>query len=334
MKLSIVIPIYNSEIYLKRCINSLIVYKNLNIEIILIDDGSTDNSLKICRSYEKKFKNIKVIHKKNEGQGIARNVGIDTATGDYITFVDSDDYFDNSDNNDLNFMIEYINNHNSDFYIANWKNIYITKEDINYRKNHEEIYYKKEENFKDFIDNMIWPDRFNSYGSAVWSKFYNLNIIKENNIRFYSERKYFSEDLIFNLQYIQYIKSVIVVDKPIYCYFQNSASYKNKYHYDYLEKLNNMYVFFKENLYFFNKYKKNIYIRMFSYLKSCILNEIMHFNIFKASKNIKNICKKRYIKEIINNCKSNAKMIDKVIILLIKLKLYFLIVLIYKIYKK
>lgn len=90
--ISVIVPVYNVERYLNRCVDSLINQTYKNLEIILVDDGSTDNSPRICDDYEKKYEAVKVIHKKNGGQSSARNVGIKQASGDYIGFVDSDDW--------------------------------------------------------------------------------------------------------------------------------------------------------------------------------------------------------------------------------------------------
>ena len=92
MKISIIVPVYNVEKYLSKCIDSIINQTYKNIEIILVDDGSTDNSSKICDKYAKKDNRIKVIHKKNGGLSDARNVGIENANGIYVSFIDSDDY--------------------------------------------------------------------------------------------------------------------------------------------------------------------------------------------------------------------------------------------------
>ena len=93
MKYSVIVPIYNTEKYLKQCIDSLLNQTYLNIEIILIDDGSKDNSLNICLEYQKiYFNKIRVMSQKNKGVSAARNLGIEYATGDYIIFVDSDDF--------------------------------------------------------------------------------------------------------------------------------------------------------------------------------------------------------------------------------------------------
>ena len=92
--ISIIVPIYNVEKYLKKCIDSIINQTYKNLEIILVDDGSPDNCGKICDEYAKKDNRIKVIHKENGGVSSARNVGVENATGEYIGFVDSDDYIE------------------------------------------------------------------------------------------------------------------------------------------------------------------------------------------------------------------------------------------------
>ena len=93
-KISIIVPVYNVELYLEKCIESIINQTYTNIEIILVDDGATDSSGNICDLYSKKDSRIKVIHKRNGGLSDARNVGIEKAVGQYLMFVDSDDYID------------------------------------------------------------------------------------------------------------------------------------------------------------------------------------------------------------------------------------------------
>ncbi|MBO4251198.1 MAG: glycosyltransferase [Clostridia bacterium] len=97
MKISVIIPVFNTEKYLGYCIDSVVNQNYKNLEIILIDDGSTDNSGKICDEYAKRDARIKVIHKQNEGVSVARNVGINNATGEYIHFIDSDDFLFGND---------------------------------------------------------------------------------------------------------------------------------------------------------------------------------------------------------------------------------------------
>ena len=93
-KISVIVPFYNVEPYIRNCVDSIINQTYKNLEIILADDGSTDNSGKICDEYALKDNRIKVLHLKNGGPGIARNAGLDVATGKYIGYVDSDDYIE------------------------------------------------------------------------------------------------------------------------------------------------------------------------------------------------------------------------------------------------
>jgi glycosyltransferase involved in cell wall biosynthesis len=94
MKVSVIVPVYNVYEYIEKCLDSLVNQTYKNIEIILINDGSTDNSLDIIKKYQKKHENIIVINQENHGQGYARNKGIEKSNGEFIMFVDSDDYVD------------------------------------------------------------------------------------------------------------------------------------------------------------------------------------------------------------------------------------------------
>ena len=109
--ISIVVPVYNAEKYLDRSIGSVISQTNSDWELILVNDGSLDNSGEICEKYSSKYENIKVLHKKNEGQLIARQLGIDNSSGDYIGFLDADDELDKNYVEDLScFINEHDNN--------------------------------------------------------------------------------------------------------------------------------------------------------------------------------------------------------------------------------
>ena len=128
---SIIVPVYNAENELGKCIDSILAQSIEDFELILIDDGSTDNSGKICDAYEKKDKRIKVIHKINGGVSSARNSGLDIANGDCITFIDSDDYVDYG-------YLKKLYNPNVDMVLCNMK--YMQSYKNNYRILDNEIY--------------------------------------------------------------------------------------------------------------------------------------------------------------------------------------------------
>ncbi|MBI6027020.1 glycosyltransferase [Clostridium perfringens] len=224
MLISIVVPIYNSEKYLKKCIDSILQQSYTNIEVILINDGSTDNSGKICDKYAKEDIRVKVIHKKNEGVSIARNIGIDLATGKYIGFVDSDDWID------------------LDMFDVLYKNIILTKSDFsicNYYKEYENSnsnfqdvkdYNSKLEQFSavQLLDKLLDDNRIKGY---LWNKLFDLNIIRDNNI-YFEKDVYFCEDLLFCVKYSFQCKNICFDERKYYHYLLNETSITKKYYSD------------------------------------------------------------------------------------------------------
>ena len=222
MLISIIVPVYNVEKYLKCCIQSILNQTYKNIEIILVDDGSTDNSGIICDEYQKKHKNIKVIHKKNEGLGMARNSGMEIMSGDYVTFIDSDDYIDKD-------LIEklYINisKGNYDISKSGFKRVNDDGKVYQNRQYQNEI-FQKEDVKNILLPRMIGslPDKKDSIEMCVCASLYNTKYIKEHNIKFPSERVLISEDLIFNIEYMQFAKAACTIDYVGYNYRFNPNS--------------------------------------------------------------------------------------------------------------
>ena len=203
---SIIVPVYKVERCLPRCVESLINQTYKDIEIILVDDGSPDNSPKICDYYAEKDSRIKVIHKQNGGVSSARNTALDVASGEYITFVDSDDWVEHQ-------MIEYMVNAIDGVDIVG---VNFDSRAISVGRNilEEGKFNLKEDKKSNFL-----------YNVAPWGKLYKTSIIKQNNIRFLEYVKY-GEDAIFLYDYIFFAKSAYAVDKILYHYncFMNSGS--------------------------------------------------------------------------------------------------------------
>ena len=181
---SVIIPIYNTDKYLDKCLNSIINQTYKNIEIILIDDGSTDNSLDICKKYEHVDNRIKLLSTENKGVSSARNLGIKYSTGEYIIFIDSDDFIE------LN-MIEslYTNIKNVDISICNYYKV----------KNN-----KKTKNLSIKYDGIIDNNKFfkylfedNTYGGYLWNKLIRKNVLEGC---LFDEKINYMEDLIFLAQ--------------------------------------------------------------------------------------------------------------------------------------
>lgn len=189
--ISVIVPVYKVEKYLSKCIDSIINQTYKNLEIILIDDGSPDECPKICDEYSKKDNRIKVIHKQNGGLSDARNFGIDESKGDYITFIDSDDYID-SDYIEL--LYKLLKENNSDISICNPKYIYENNtekinEDKKVDKKQIEVYTKYEA-----IETMLYQKEFDT---SAWGKLYKSELLQ--NIRFPKGKMYEDLDTIYKI---------------------------------------------------------------------------------------------------------------------------------------
>lgn len=209
---SVIIPIYNVEKYVRRCIDSILMQTYYNIELLLIDDGSTDASLAICNEYADKDNRIKVFHQENSGVSVARNVGLDNATGKHVIFVDADDWVSPDS---IHEMIVEKEKMSAQLLICEYekcKDFFVIKErskEITIRLDKNTAYRK-----------IINPYGF--YGS-VWAKVFSLDLIREKNIRFDSNLT-IGEDLWFVFQYMEYIESFCYNAKKVYYYYENQES--------------------------------------------------------------------------------------------------------------
>lgn len=237
-KISIIVPVYNVEKYLDRCISSLINQSLRDIEIILVDDGSPDRCPQMCDNYAKIDPRLKVIHKKNEGLGKARNSGIKIAEGEYVTFVDSDDFLD------LN-AYEHIYN------IAKEKKLDTCYFKLcRYYKNgktektkdfSQEIFFLEKREIFQFLLEMVGPlpsyPYSEKYSMSVCKAIYSLDQIKKNEISFISEKEIASEDLIFHLDYLPFSNRVGYLPNNYYYYYVNTNSITTTYNQKKYERL-------------------------------------------------------------------------------------------------
>ena len=211
--LSIVVPVYNVENYLKKCVDSLLNQTNDNYEIIIVNDGSTDNSLKICEEYSKN-KKIKLYTKKNGGLSSARNYGIDKASGEYIAFVDSDDWVTNDYVEKITDTIN--DNKNSDL---------ITYDIISINDGWQDgVTRKIYKNFDSMDKHNFIQECFNP--SFAWARVYKKELIEK--IKFPKEN-YWYEDMATTPIVLAKSKNMKYIDKPLYYYRQRNTSITNSY---------------------------------------------------------------------------------------------------------
>lgn len=211
---SIIVPIYNVERYLYECLKSIKNQTYTNIEILLINDGSTDNCANICDKFSEQDSRIKVFHKVNQGVSETRNFGMTKANGEYIVFIDADDIIDETL---VETLIEGISE--CDIAICGYKELY-----KNANINHNIGDTKKITNVEG-IDKIF--DR-SYYGGYLWNKIFKTSIIRENDINF---RKNIGmlEDMLFVVEYMTKIKTVKLINQNLYYYRmrQSSAVWKN-----------------------------------------------------------------------------------------------------------
>lgn len=228
--ISVIVPIYNVAKYLNRCVESLINQTFKDIEIILVDDGSEDNSGKLCDEWAEKDSRIKVIHKENGGLSSARNAGLDYICNkeikpEYITFTDSDDTVDL---NLYSFFVYNSKNINPDIFIFEAKKVYensIAKPVNTQKFSVQTIDYDK-----------IWEIVFSRLNNSSCNKIYKYNLIKDLRFPFGIIH---GEDLIFNLDYIIRCKNGVYTHAPFYNYYirKNSITHQklNNHSFDEIE---------------------------------------------------------------------------------------------------
>lgn len=212
-KVSIILPIYNVSKYIERSVNSLLNQTYNNIEIIMVDDGSTDDSLDVMKELKKIDKRIKIFTQENLGSGLARQKGIDNSTGEYIIFVDPDDYLevDAIQNN-----IEIMKNENPDVIVNGYFSKFINKlgntSSESFKPSIYGIYNREKfiDNFVNFSEISIRP---------LWNKMYKKNFLTKNNIIFGNQPV--GQDAIFNLDVYNYVES-IYIDRKVYYVYDNT----------------------------------------------------------------------------------------------------------------
>jgi len=306
-KVSIIVPIYNTEKYIYRCLNSLINQSLQEIEIILVDDESPDSCPRICDDYLKRDNRIKVIHKKNEGLGYARNSGIEIAQGEYIGFVDSDDFIE------LNMFEKlYLSAKKNNVQVA-YCNVKYFKEDKVIRLSNfvdSEVIWEGQNDIKSLLLDLIsaplnFP-RDTVLGASVWKGIFKKSIFIKHNIKFVSERIFNSEDTIFNIDYIPYTNKISMIPNHLYYYCQNSISltttYKpNRFIADkilYQEKCNRFQKKFEFNNQIIERFNKNF----ISTARIAIIHEVSNIRLIglrKLYSNIKTICNDQELKNIL-----------------------------------
>lgn len=319
MKISVIVPVYNTGKYLKKCLDSLVNQTLEDIEIIVVNDGSSDNSIDIIKSYGKKYKNkIIFLDKENGGQGSARNLGIKVAKGEYIGFVDSDDFVDLKM---YEKMYEVATNNKSEIVICNLIDYYE-------KNNNENIVNLNLENNVSNTEGII-----KSVPSVV-NKIYKKELLKRTNIIFNESIWY--EDLSYSLIVISQAKKISFINEPFYYYFHRNVSTMHneniKKNLDVIKAYDELINYYKNNN-IYKKYKEELDYILLKEVYMSTINRVIRTNNKRSEK-------LKIIKEIRKYYKSfsigKTKYFNilpksfKISYYLIKFKMYFMIKLIFK----
>jgi glycosyltransferase involved in cell wall biosynthesis len=211
IKISIIIPVYNTEQYLRQCLDSVINQTLKNIEIVIVNDGSTDNSLNILQEYQKKYSHIKVINQINKGYSEVRNIGLQNTTGDYIGFVDSDDFIEE---NMFEKLINKAIETNADIVSCNYYMVYNKnkKEEIRAADNSKQIEILENSSYRfTGAESVLLDEAF------VWNRIYKRNFLINNNIKF-DKDAFFMEDTLFHRKALICSTKIVYIKDILYFY--------------------------------------------------------------------------------------------------------------------
>lgn len=327
--ISIIVPIYNVEKYIRRCLDSIVNQTYKNLEIILVDDESTDESGHICDEYLRKDKRIKVIHKKNGGLGFARNSGLDVANGKYVTFVDGDDYIGLTH---VQTMLNLLKKSNADTCLAGYTKVYSDSEVKHVNVLSGEII--NDNIMVEILPRMCGADTSgkDNIEMSVCMVLLSNEIIKSNHLRFVSEREYLSEDLVFDFEYYPLSKCVCVSNNVDYYYCDNEGSLTTKYRSDRFDKQIKLYEYISKkskDLGIWKECKERMQNTVLAIARYSIKLEYKFINTLGrkvVQDNVKKICRNSILKQILYDFNDdNIKISSRIINNLIKREYYFLI---------
>ena len=270
-KISIIVAVYNVEKYLKRSLDSILNQSYKNIEVIIVNDGSTDNSRNICEKYAELYSNIKVIHKENGGLSSARNIGIENATGEYIGFVDSDDYISS---NMFEEMYNRIIESDSDIAISSFN--YVKEGKILPEDNSgDTCIFTKSEAINGFF-NLTCPFNY----SFMCNKLFKKELFKENkfNTSIISDQ----EDTEIMIKILNKCNKIVYIGEPFYYYVirENSLSY-GKLNSRKINTIDAFYEIYKYTCLNIQEYKSKALLKYISYIFNMIVEIIKEFDDYE-----------------------------------------------------
>lgn len=337
-KVSVIIPIYNLENFINECVESVLSQTIKNIEIILVDDGSSDSSGTICDNYAKQDSRVKVIHQKNMGLSGARNTGIRASTGKWFMIVDGDDWLEKDA---IENLYENAEKNDSDIFIGSFYDNYPNKQKKDSFLSVKEFHAKKEKDKLSLQENCISRNKYSNINcvtniGVTWARLYRREFVVKNNLSFIVGLKR-TQDAIFNLYAFEYARRIDYLDIPVHHYriWGNSASrkYSKGFHIIADELSQHIIEFMKKNKKE-RDLEKAYYSKVFKLLIEIIKIEITpkanKSSIMQKKGMLKNISEsEKYSKSIKKVDKKTLNRNQRIGLFLLKHKLYYTIILLF-----
>lgn len=311
MLLSIIIPVYNAEKVIGRCIDSIVNEVHNNTEVVIVDDGSTDNSYEVCKGYESQYDFIRIIHKENEGVSVARNVGIENSRGKYIFFLDADDWLEKGWSKAI-----------SKFLSEDWDMVAFAYRIVypNPQKNYTVSPYETGSLSKKDVYRTLAST---TYMNFCWGKLLSNQFIKNNNIKFPVGKK-IGEDVDFQIDILEGNGKMYYEDFPIVNYYQQPNSVMHRFGKSKFGDLEQDYLLRKRLLkkceqYEIKQAERKMYMTLGGVLISYVRQSCKQFSREEAISLFSAESNKEYFKEIVRKTRFSGKLkIKSVFIMLIK----------------
>lgn len=326
MKYSIIVPVYNSESVISDTLDRLLDYPNLDYEVIAVNDGSTDNTLAVLTQKQLTHKKLKVINQDNMGPSGARNTGLQSATGEWILFVDADDQLDTE-------IFDFLENYDESFDLLIFNYIIATEKKISPKKlvyDYKDSHLSADDILKIYLDGLL---------NSSCNKVYRRSIITNQQLSFDPALR-MGEDLLFNLEYLKYCESVCFSKQSFYSYIVNNPnSLSNELPDDYFK--NQLYLF-EKTLEFFLGYEKTSDNQWVSKLYNDFMKNISNYvrksaknhHIISFNKLMKRSLLTEKTKDILNRMNiKNLSRGHKIIYILIQNKHFFSLYVLYRFFK-
>jgi len=217
-RVSVIVPIYQVENYLPRCIDSILAQTFQDFELILVNDGTKDGCPAIMQAYADKDARIRQVHKRNGGLSSARNAGLDIARGEYIAFVDSDDYIESTLLEDA---VASADASQAELVLFNYRLVVNGEEQGPYLDFGDEIINLEQIGLADYFYHYWMPYK---HGQEAWCRLYRRSVIEENALRYAPNNEIFAEDTLFSAMYLLHTRRIAALSKPYVCYVQRGDS--------------------------------------------------------------------------------------------------------------